>query len=210
MSNLSFPPGLVLAGGLSRRMGSNKALSLLGGEPLLSHVIRRVQPQVSHLALNAPAGWADAFALPLVRDTKAGHAGPLAGVLAGMRHMAKTVPQASHLLTVPADSPFFPHDLASRLLEHVTGETSVVIAASSGQVHPVFGLWPVSIADDLEHWLLNDENRRIRSFLARHASLGVSFPPVEGLSGAIDPFFNINTPDELSKAETFLKSMADE
>lgn len=203
-------PGLILAGGLSRRMGSNKALSLLGGEPLLSRVIRRIAPQVSHLVLNAPAGWAEAFGLPLVPDTKAGHAGPLAGVLAGMRHMAETVPQASHFLTVPADSPFFPDDLASRLLDHVTADDSIVIAASSGQVHPVFGLWPVSIADDLEHWLLNEENRRIRSFLARHASLGVSFPPVESLSGSIDPFFNINTPDELSKAEIFLKSMADD
>lgn len=202
-------PGLILAGGLSRRMGSNKALSILGGEPLLSRVIRRTAPQVSHLVLNAPAGWADAFGLPLVPDTKDGHAGPLAGVLAGMRHMAETVPQAGHFLTVPADSPFFPDDLASRLLDHVTADNSVVIAASSGQVHPVFGLWPVSIADDLEQWLLNEENRRIRSFLARHASLGVSFPPVESLNGSIDPFFNINTPDELSKAEIFLKSMAD-
>jgi molybdopterin-guanine dinucleotide biosynthesis protein A len=107
---------------------------------------------------------------------------------------------------VPADSPFFPANLATRLAAHLTGENSIVIAASSGQVHPVFCLWPVAIAGDLENWLEDDSNRRIRSFLARHQTLGVSFPAVEGGSGVIDPFFNVNTPDELATAQTFLES----
>lgn len=200
-------PGLILAGGLSRRMGKNKALSPLGGQPLLSHVIERVAPQVSTLALNAPESWAEAFGLPLVPDTKAGHAGPLAGVLAGMHHFAIHAPQATHFLTVPADSPFFPADLSLRLADHITGDNAIVIAASSGHVHPVFGLWPISIADDLEHWLADDNNRRIRSFLARHSTLGVSFSPVESTTASIDPFYNINTPDELATAEAFFKSM---
>lgn len=198
--------GLILAGGLSRRMGTNKALSLLGGKPLLTHVIARAAPQVSSLVLNAPQSWAEEFELPLVPDEKAGHAGPLAGILAGMRHFTRSNPGMTHFLTVPADSPFFPANLASRLAECVTGEDSIAIAASSGHVHPVFGLWPVAIADDLEKWLANDENRRIRSFLARHQTLGVSFPPVESATSSIDPFYNINTPDELATAEIFLKS----
>jgi molybdopterin-guanine dinucleotide biosynthesis protein A len=200
-------PGLILAGGLSRRMGSNKAVSLLGGQPLLTHVIQRLRPQVSSIVLNAPAGWAEAFDLPLVPDTRQGHVGPLAGILAGMRHTAAHHPDASHFLTVPADSPFLPGNLASFLGEHLTHDVCIVIAASSGQVHPVFGLWPVAIADDLETWLSNEENRRIRSFLARHQTLGVSFPPIESAIGPIDPFFNVNTPDELSKAESYFQSI---
>ena len=209
MNQTNMPPGLILAGGLSRRMGTNKALSHLGEKPLLSHVIDRVTPQVSQLVLNAPENWAHAFALPLVPDTKPGHAGPLAGILAGMRHFADHAPQASHFLTVPADSPFFPADLSAQLTNHITGEDAIVIAASSGHVHPVFGLWPVSIADDLEQWLEDDNNRRIRSYMARHVTLGVAFPPVESATASIDPFYNINTPDELATAETFLRSLSE-
>jgi molybdopterin-guanine dinucleotide biosynthesis protein A len=200
-------PGLILAGGLSRRMGTNKALSPLGGKPLLAHVIDHVAPQVSSLVLNASQSWAEAFDLPLVPDTREGHAGPLAGILAGMRHFASTAPDVTHFLTVPADSPFFPADLAQRLAAYVTGESAIVIAASSWHVHPVFGLWPIAIADDLEQWLADDNNRRIRSFLARHQTLGVTFPPVESATSSIDPFYNINTPDELATAEAFLKSI---
>lgn len=200
-------PGLILAGGLSRRMGTNKALSPLGDKPLLAHVIDHVAPQVSSLVLNAAHGWAEEFGFPVVPDTKCGHAGPLAGILAGMRHFASAASGSSHFLTVPADSPFFPADLASQLASHVTGDDAIVIAASSGHVHPVFGLWPVAIADDLERWLADDDNRRIRSFIARHRTLGVTFPPVESATSSIDPFYNINTPDELATAEAFLKSM---
>ncbi len=207
MTRATVLPGLILAGGLSRRMGSNKALSPLGGRHLLYHVIERLEPQVSTLALNAPPGWAEEFGLPLVPDTKSGHAGPLAGVLAGMRHVATALPEATHILTVPADSPFFPNDLAPKLRDHTVDDETIIIAASRGQVHPVFGLWPIAIADDLERWLADDNNRRIRSFLARHPTIGVSFPPVESDTASIDPFFNINTPEELFEAEAFHKSL---
>ena len=200
-------PGLILAGGLSRRMGSNKALKQLGDRPLLSHVIERIRPQVSYLALNAPHGWPEEFGLPVVPDTKQGHAGPLAGILAGLRHMASVAPDASHMLTVPADSPFFPETLEAQLRSFMTDDNTVIIAASAGQVHPVFGLWPVAIADDLEQWLAVDENRRIRNFLARHSTLGISFPKLESTTSSIDAFFNINTPDELSIAQAFLDTL---
>lgn len=201
-------PGLVLAGGLSRRMGSNKALCPLGEQQLLHHVIDKIAPQVSTLALNAVGEWGRAFDLPLVPDTKIGHAGPLAGILAGLEHFRDHPSNASHILTVPSDSPFFPDDLASKLLEHLPDENSIVIAASNGQVHPVFALWPLALVEDLEHWLANDNNRRIRSFLARHPTIGVSFPPVESATSSIDPFFNVNTPEELAQAETFLRSLS--
>ncbi|MDS7597183.1 molybdenum cofactor guanylyltransferase MobA [Agrobacterium tumefaciens] len=207
MSAHDLLPGLVLAGGLSRRMGANKATIMLGNEPLLAHVLRRIAPQVSDVTVNAANGWADQFGKPVLPDTLTGHAGPLAGVLAGMRHFRDHGNGASHFLTVPADSPFFPLNLASRLAALITGPDEIVIAASSGQVHPVFALWPISLADDLEDWLRDEKNRRIRAFLARHVTIGVSFPPLETVNGSIDPFFNINTPDELTVARTYLESM---
>lgn len=201
-------PGLILAGGLSRRMGSNKALCPLGQRQLLHHVIDRLAPQVSALALNAAGEWGKAFDLPLVPDTQIGHAGPLAGVLAGLQHFAPMRDEASHMLTVPSDSPFFPDDLATKLVDHLPDENTIVIAASKGQVHPVFALWPLALVGDLAQWLADDNNRRIRSFLARHPTIGVSFPPVESATSSIDPFFNVNTPEELAQAENFLGSLS--
>lgn len=201
-------PGLVLAGGLSRRMGANKAMVMLGDAPLLSHVVSRIARQVSDVTINVAItdnnGWAESFGLPLLPDTLNGHAGPLAGVLAGMRHFQNHKAGASHFLTVPADSPFFPDDLAKRLGDHVCDD-AIVIAASSGQLHPVFALWPVALADDLEEWLKDDANRRIRAYLARHVTIGIAFPPLETAKGSLDPFFNINTPDELAQARSYLE-----
>ncbi|TZG36891.1 molybdenum cofactor guanylyltransferase MobA [Agrobacterium sp. B1(2019)] len=199
-------PGLVLAGGLSRRMGSNKAMMQLGDTPLISHVINRIARQVSDVTINAANGWAESFGLPLLPDTLSGHAGPLAGILAGMRHFQRRKDAPSHFLTAPADSPFFPDDLVARLCEHLSDD-AVVIAASSGQLHPVFALWPLALADDLEAWLKNDENRRIRAYLARHVTIGVAFPPLETAKGSLDPFFNINTPDELALARSYLENL---
>ncbi|CVI62090.1 MULTISPECIES: molybdenum cofactor guanylyltransferase MobA [Agrobacterium] len=199
-------PGLVLAGGLSRRMGSNKAMMQLGDTPLISHVINRIARQVSDVTINAANGWAESFGLPLLPDTLSGHAGPLAGILAGMRHFQRRKDAPSHFLTAPADSPFFPDDLVARLCEHLSDD-AVVIAASSGQLHPVFALWPLALADDLEAWLKNDENRRIRAYLARHVTIGVAFPPLETAKGSLDPFFNINTPDELALARGYLENL---
>lgn len=203
-------PGLVLAGGLSRRMGSNKALATLGDAPLLSHVIRRLTPQVSDVTINAAVtdkgDWAESFGLPLLPDTLNGHAGPLAGVLSGMRHFRDRDTFGSHFMTAPADSPFFPDDLVARLCEYLSDDV-IVIASSGGQLHPVFALWPVALGDDLEGWLKNDANRRIRAFLARHVTIGVAFPPLETATGSLDPFFNINTPDELALARRHLENM---
>ncbi len=203
-------PGLVLAGGLSRRMGTNKAMVTLGDATLLSHVLRRLAPQVSDITINTATsvenGFAESFGLPLLPDTLSGHAGPLAGVLAGMRHFGTRPAGPGHFLTVPADSPFFPDDLVLRLCDHLSDE-AIVIAASSGQLHPVFALWPVAIAEDLEEWLKDDTNRRIRAFLARHVTIGISFAPLETARGSLDPFFNINTPDELALARGYLESM---
>jgi molybdenum cofactor guanylyltransferase len=203
MASLSAPPGLILAGGKSSRMGSNKALLTIGGNTVLGHVLRRLGPQVSSLAVNAPTPLPGCEALPHLADTTPGQLGPLAGILTGMRHYAETTPEARHILTVPCDSPFLPHNLTERLADVRPDARTVVVASSLGRNHPVFALWPLALADDLEAWLTSDENRRINGFLARHQTVTVDFAPVGTAMGTLDPFLNINTPEDLARANLF-------
>ncbi len=197
-------PALILAGGLSRRMGRDKTVAELAGMPMTMHVVARLRPQAGSIALNAPADFPLDSGLSLVPDTVLGHAGPLAGVLAGLRHAEKAMPHASHLLTVPADTPFLPTDLLTRMAE-AAAPGRIVVAASLGRIHPVVALWPLSLADDLETWLADPANRKLQTFIARHPSATVDFPPVETTSGPLDPFFNVNTPEDLAHAEQLLK-----
>ncbi|RWX75524.1 molybdenum cofactor guanylyltransferase MobA [Neorhizobium lilium] len=199
-------PGLILAGGRSSRMGANKALLALGSDTILGHVVRRLSPQVQPLWLNAAADLARMFALPAVPDTIADHAGPLAGVLAGLRALADA--DATHLLTAPCDSPFLPRDLAERLQAACDSPSSIVVASSAGRDHLVFGLWPFSLADDLEAWLSDANNRRLNAFLRRHQVVTVDFPLVETSNGLLDPFLNLNTPEDLAEARNFVGLLA--
>lgn len=203
-----LPPCLVLAGGKSSRMGTDKAFLTIGGDTILGHVVRRLLPQVSEIALNAPSGFPNPLGLRLLPDQIPGQIGPLAGVLAGLRDIRTCGLQATHLLTVPSDSPFVPADLARRLEAEAGGPNAIVIAASTGRDHPVFGLWPVSISDDLETWLSDPGNRRIKAFLQRHPTVTVEFPMVETPQGLLDPFFNINTPEDLQEARRFAKELS--
>ncbi|EJK82039.1 molybdenum cofactor guanylyltransferase MobA [Rhizobium rhizogenes] len=201
-------PPFLLAGGRSSRMGMNKAFVSLGGEKLLTWIATRIgQRQTIPVALNADADWPDTEGLPLVPDIIPGKLGPLAGVLTAMRHAAVYHPRTSHIVTVPIDSPFFPINLVARLAAPIEGRDDIAIAASLGRDHPVFGLWPVSVADDLESWLLADEKRRVRDFLARHLVRTVDFPTIETAIGPLDPFFNINRPDDLIDAEKWLAAL---
>lgn len=202
---MTRPPGIILAGGLSRRMGENKAAVLLGGKPMIRHVAERLGPQVSSLAVNAPEGADAGLGLPLVPDTVSGHPGPLAGVLAGLRHAAKLVPQPQHIVTAPADAPFLPLDLVETLQAALPADDAIVVASSMGRRHPVVALWPLALADDLERWLTNPENRRLQDFIARHPSTVVDFSPILTKDGLLDPFFNVNTPDDLTLAQAFLE-----
>lgn len=197
-SLLHKPPGLILAGGQSRRMGRDKALLPFGGATLLGHIAARLRPQVTALALNGPAELAGD--LPCLPDSLAGQLGPLAGILAGLE--ARLDPEATHLLTVPVDSPFFPTDLGARLAEAVDGKDVIAVAASQGRDHPVFGLWPVALADALRRFVLEDERRSIRGFLDRHQTRVVAFAP---LPGGLDPFFNVNTPEDFLRAQQILE-----
>ncbi|MCV9960642.1 molybdenum cofactor guanylyltransferase MobA [Pararhizobium sp. BT-229] len=203
------PPGIVLAGGRSSRMGSDKAAVMLGGKPLLRRVIERLSPQTAGLSVNSNTLSALDFApgIAVFSDTVPGHAGPMAGVLAAMRHTAMHFPAASHVVTVPTDTPFFPLDLVARLQAAITRPDQIAVAFSAGTMHPVFALWPVDLADELEHWLQTDEKRRVRGFIEKHYVAEADFPALATIAGPIDPFFNVNTPADLVMAERWLALM---
>ncbi len=196
--------GVLLAGGRARRMGGgDKCLLPLGGRPLLEHVIARARPQVAALVLNAngdPRRFA-AFGLPVAADSIEGFAGPLAGVLAGFDWALAEVPGAAWLATFATDTPFFPEDLVARLSEAVVeGRADLACASSAGRAHPVFGLWPVSLRDDLERAMREEELRKIDLFTARYHLATVDWPV-----GEMDPFFNVNRPEDLRAAEARLR-----
>ena len=199
--------GLVLAGGLSRRMGGgDKSLRILGGRPMIAHVIDRLRPQVEWLALNAnsdPAPYLG-FGLPVLPDTVAGYAGPLAGVLTGM-HWAAQETSATHIVTAATDTPFFPRDLVNRFQE-LAGPERIVLARSGGNRHPVFGLWPLALRDDLAVWLARSDTMKVMAWVGRHDIGYCDFDPER--PGAPDPFFNANTPEDLAEAEAYLASGA--
>jgi molybdopterin-guanine dinucleotide biosynthesis protein A len=194
------PPiaGIVLAGGRSRRMGGpDKAFVLFHGKHLLAHAVGRLRPQVAALAVNSnrEAARFDSVGVPVVADPVPGHLGPLAGILAGMR-WAESAGMA-HVASVAVDAPLFPSDLVARLAE-AGGDATIAIARSGARLHPVFGLFPVGVADDLAAFIGRGESLRVTDWLSRHAVVPVDFA---GDPGQLDPFFNINTPADLAMAE---------
>ncbi len=192
--------GVLLAGGQARRMGGgDKCLRHLANKPILTHVIDRIRPQVKDFILNAngdPARFAE-FGLPVVPDVIEGFAGPLAGVLTGMEWTRSHRPECPWILTIATDTPFLPRDLAAKLADAVeTDKAELACAQSEGRSHPVFGLWPVSLADDLRRAMVDEEVRKVDRFTGRYRLVEVQFP-IE----PYDPFFNTNRPDDLLEAE---------
>ena len=197
---MSAPLGVILAGGRATRMGGgDKGLLKVGGRTLLAHVMERLAPQVSGMALNAngdPSRF-DALGLDVLPDTVSDYPGPLAGVLAGLDWAAEK--GADQIVTVAADTPFFPRDLAARLKDTGTGMAHPLVLAATpdpdrGQVrHPTFGLWPVALRDDLRA-ALEDGVRKVVIWTDRHGGREALFEE-EG-----EPFFNVNTPEDLVRA----------
>lgn len=203
---------MILAGGQSRRMGgSEKSLLEIDGAPLISHVRTRLAPQVGSLGVNAN-GDASRFGflhVPVFADRIGGFAGPLAGLHAGMEWLAENGPDHTHLVTVAADTLFFPLDLASALTGAAHDQTTIVLAASAGHRHPVFGLWPVALAADLALFLSSQESRKVIHFVERHKNAVAEFPMKEVADIELDPFFNINTPAEYDWACTVWNQVHD-
>ena len=199
--------GVLLAGGLARRMGGgDKPLRTIAGRSLLDLVIERIRPQVSALVLNAngdPARFA-AYGLPMVADSVAGNPGPLAGVLAGLDWAAEYRPDCPVVVSAPTDAPFLPADLVVRMVERLAAEgADLACAASGGQAHPVIGLWPVRLRGDLRRARIDEGIRKVDVWTARYRLAIVSFP-----DRPIDPFFNANRPEDLDAAAALLTSSA--
>jgi molybdenum cofactor guanylyltransferase len=196
--------GVLLAGGLARRMGGgDKCLRPLGGKPILAHVIERARPQVAALVLNAngdPARFA-AFELPVAADVVEGFAGPLAGVLTGMGWARAHRPDCPWIATIATDTPFFPPDLVARMVAAVErDDADLACAASGGRAHPVFGLWPVRLANKLRAAMVEEGIRKVDVWTARHPLVEVPFA-----ADPVDPFFNTNRPEDLAEAERLLR-----
>ena len=198
--------GCVLAGGQSRRMGGgDKSLFDLGGQTMLDMVLARLAPQVPGIVLNAngdPSRFGR-FNLPVMADTVGDFAGPLAGVLAGLTFVKETRPDITHVVSVAGDTPFFPATLVERLCAAVpAGKPVIALASSSQKLHPVFGLWPLELLQELRTWLETGQNGKVLAFVDRYDSVEVAFDndPATGL----DPFFNANKPADLKTVQNAL------
>lgn len=196
------PPtlGLLLAGGLARRMGGgDKPMRAIAGRSMLAHVSDRIAPQCVALVLNAngdPERFRS-FGRPVIADSVAEFPGPLAGILAGLDWAAEHRPDIRWVLSAPGDCPFLPRDLATRLHDaRSSANAELAVAASAGQTHPVIALWDVALRHDLRDALVNEQLRQVGRFLARYRCATVTWP-IE----PFDPFFNANTTEDLIAAE---------
>ncbi|MDA9487963.1 molybdopterin-guanine dinucleotide biosynthesis protein A [Bradyrhizobium sp. CCBAU 11361] len=192
--------GVLLAGGLARRMGGgDKPMRTIGGRTILERVIARLSPQCSGLILNAngdPTRFA-AFGLQVVADDVPGFPGPLAGILAALDWTGANRPEIAWVLSAAGDCPFLPRDLVARLHEARERESAqLAVAASGDQSHPVIGLWSVALRDELRHALVVEDLRKIDRWTARYPLATVTWP-----AEPLDPFFNANTVEDIAEAE---------
>jgi molybdopterin-guanine dinucleotide biosynthesis protein A len=199
---VTIPPtlGLVLAGGLARRMGGgDKARIRIGGATILQRVLACLGPQCASIIINAngdPARFADT-GLPVVADSVPDFAGPLAGILAGLDWAAANAPGTKWLLSVPGDCPFLPKNLVTRLHEARSAAAVPLACARSGQWrHPVVALWPVELRDDLRRAVVDEGLRKIEIWTERHGVAIADWP-----AEPVDPFLNVNTPEDAARAE---------
>jgi len=204
MTDIPVPPtlGLVLAGGLARRMGGgDKALLKIGGVTILDRVLATLSGQCVDIVINAngdPGRFADTGCV-VVPDTVADHPGPLAGILAGLDWLAEQNNGVEWILSVPGDCPFLPDDLVEKLhmARRKKGAGVPLACARSGEWrHPVVGLWPLALRENLRKSLVEDDMRKIEMWTGQHG-VAIADWPIE----PVDPFFNVNTPDDVARAE---------
>lgn len=191
---------VVLAGGLARRLGNiDKAFVQLNKQPLLDHVLNRIATQADSIIINAngdPARFSE-WQLPVVGDTISGFPGPLAGVLSAMEWTRDNVPNSKWIASIPVDTPFAPRDLIKKMATELAIQNAEIACAKSGdRAHPVVGLWPVSLAGDLRHAITQEDIRKVDRWTAKYKLIHTNFS-----TDPIDPFFNINHPEDITTAE---------
>lgn len=204
------PPtlGLVLAGGLARRMGGgDKAFIEIGNAPILDRVLTRLRPQCAGVVLNAngdPRRFAS-YGLPVIPDDVPDFARPLAGILAALDWAAANMSAIQWVISVPGDAPFLPSDLVDRLHAARIAEGRMLACAKSGDWrHPVAALWPVSLRADLRHALVKEDLHKIEIWTGRHGIAIAEWP-----DAPVDPFFNVNTPEDRERANALVKQYRD-
>ncbi len=195
---------VILAGGLARRMGNiDKAMVELAGQPLLEQVLQRMASQTPSMIINAngdPKRFSR-WELPVVADTVSDFPGPLAGILAAMEWTRTNRPESNWIVSVPVDTPFIPRDLIERFSQTITdNKAELSCAKSDGRTHPVVGMWPVALADDLRTALTVDNIRKVDLWTGRFNLVHSEFE-----TNPIDPFFNINRPEDIERAEQVLQ-----
>ena len=199
MNELQPTLGVILAGGRAERIGGDKPFRIIRGRSLLDRVMARIVPQCQETILNAdgnPSRFAT-FGLPVVQDAVGGYQGPLAGLLAALEWCATQRPDIANIVSVAVDCPFLPVDLVSRLQTAQRADnTQIAIAASSGRTHPVIGLWPVELRDELRRALVDRSIRKIGLWAESYRAATVHWD-----STPLDPFFNVNNLDDLTEAE---------
>lgn len=198
--------GVILAGGLARRMGGgDKSMLRIGGRRILDYVVESACAQLETVIINAngdPQRFTE-FNLPVQADIVPDFAGPLAGVVSAMAWVKQNQPSATHIITLAADTPFFPSDYVSRMLDLMQLKGQRLACASyQGRTQPVFGLWPVNLFDDLYKALVEDDMRKVDRFTAPY---GVADVPFDELT--IHPFFNVNTPQDIALGEQQLAAI---
>jgi molybdopterin-guanine dinucleotide biosynthesis protein A len=207
-STISSVTGVVLAGGQGQRMGgSDKARLKLGGSTLLSRVVDGLARQTSRVVVNSntPDELQIKAARAVISDRVAGFAGPLAGVEAALHWNSIQPNPSDYILSVATDTPFFPSDLAAQMTQVADGRPIIAIAQSRGINQPVFGLWPAVIRLDLSEWLKDKKNRKVMAFVRMFDHEFVEFPPYKHGEIDVDPFFNINTPEDLAQADEMVR-----
>ena len=194
--------GVILAGGLSRRMkGGNKFFKKINGKFLIEYVIHNASDQVSRLIINTNSNSSKfkKFNLEIINDSVKGFKGPLSGILSAMHYGEQK--NFKWIVTMPCDAPFFPINLVSKLMEKAREKKcKIVIAKSNKRVHPVFGIWSISLKNSLSKTLIKENQRKIDLFIHKHSYSVVNFSYKN-----IDPFFNINDYNDLKKSNNFLK-----
>lgn len=196
---------VILAGGQARRMGGgDKALHKLGRTTLLERLIMHLRPQCAAIVISAngdPRRF-EAYDLPVIPDSTENASGPLAGILAGMHWTSTEHPDATHILSVTGDTPFVPDNLASRLASGIQDTPHLIACASSGtRIHPPLALWPLALKDSLETFMTGEDRKSVKNFASRHGFVAIDWPITP-----YDPFFNINTPEDLAKANELVLS----
>ena len=199
---MTWPPaiGAILAGGLARRMaGANKAMLDIGGSTVLARLIARLSPGVGRMVLNTNGdpGLFAGLGLTVIADSLPDHPGPLAGILAALEWAAAQGSGTEWVVTVPCDTPFLPTDLAERLhAARIRDGAVLACAASAGRTHPVAALWPVILAPALRQAIVEQGVRKVSRFTDRYSRSIANWG-----TDPVDPFFNVNTSEDLAEAQ---------